>query len=70
MDREFSSKVENKPVDDRPGRAPPLPRGSGGRHCQHDKANNVLFFDLKSVPSGTQRAPTAIAPATQLEAVT
>ena len=70
MDREFSSKVENKPVDDRPGRAPPLPRGSGGRHCQHDKANNVLFFGLKNVPSCTQRAPTAIAPATQLEAVT
>ena len=70
MDREGSSKVENKPVDDRPGRAPPLSRGSGGRHCQHDKANNVLFFDLKNVPSGTQRAPAAIAPATQLEAVT
>ena len=70
MDREFSSKVENKPVDDRPGRAPPLPRGSGGRHCQHDKANNVLFFDLKNVPLGTQRASTASAPATQREAVT
>ena len=36
----------------------------------NDTANNVLFFDLKHVPSGTQRAPTAIAPATQLEAVT
>ena len=70
MDRECSSKSSNKPVDDRPGRAPPLLRGSGGRHCQHDKANNVLFIDLKNDPSGTQRAPTAIAPATQLEAVT
>ena len=70
MDREFSSKVENKPVDDRPGRAPPPPRGSGGHGVNEMKANNVLFFDLKNVPSGTQRAPTAIAPATQLEAVT
>ena len=70
MDRECSAKSAIKPVDDRPGREPPPPRGSGGRHCQHDKANNVLFFDLKNVPSGTQRAPTAIAPATQLEAVT
>ena len=70
MEREASSKSTNKPVDVPPGREPPPPRGSGGRHCQHDKANNVLFSDLKNVPSGTQRAPTAIAPATQLEAVT
>ena len=70
MDREGISKVENKPVDDRPGRAPPLPRGSGGHGVNEMKANNVLFFDLKNVPLGTQRASTAIAPATQLEAVT
>ena len=66
MDRECSSKAAIKPVDGRPGRGAPLPRGSG----QRDKTNNVLFFDLKNVPLGTQRAPTAIAPATQLEAVT
>jgi len=33
------------------------------------KANNVLFFDLNSDPSGTQRAPAAISSATQLAAV-
>ena len=43
MDREFSSKVENKPVDDRPGRAPPPPRGSGGHGVSEMKANNVLL---------------------------
>ena len=70
MEREASSKSTNKPVDDRPGRAPPPPRGSGGHGVNEMKANNVLFFDIKNGPSGTQRAPTAIAPATQLEAVT
>ena len=69
MERESSSKSTKKPVDDPPGREPP-PRGSGGHHTNEMKANNVLFFDIKNVPSGTQRAPTAIAPATQLEAVT
>ena len=44
--------------------------GRRGHGVNEMKANNVLFFDLKNVPSGTQRAPTAIAPATQLEAVT
>ena len=44
--------------------------GSGGHGVNEIKANNVLFFDLKNVPLGPQRAPTAIAPATQLEAVT
>ena len=70
MEREASSKSTNKPVDVPPGREPPPPRGSGGHGVNEMKANNVLFFDLKNVPSGTQRAPTAIAPATQLEAVT
>ena len=70
MERESSFKSTNKPVDGPPGREPPPPRGSGGHHANEMKANNVLFFDLKNVPSGTQRAPTAIAPATQLEAVT
>ena len=70
MDRESSSKSSNKPVDDRPGRQLPPPRGSGGHGVNEMKANNVLFFDLKNAPSGTKRAPTAIAPATQLEAVT
>ena len=70
MERESSSKSTKKPVDDPPGREPPPPRGSGGHHANEMKANNVLFFDLKSYPSSTQRAPTAIAPTTQLEAVT
>ena len=70
MDHERSSKSSNKPVDTPVDRVPPPPRGSGGRGVNEMKANNVLFSDLKNVPSGTQRAPTAIAPATQLEAVT
>ena len=45
MDREFSAKVENKPVDDRPGRQLPPPRGSGGHGVNEMKANNVLFSD-------------------------
>ena len=64
------SKTTNKPVDAPADREPPPPRGSGGHGVNEMKANNVLFFDIKNVPSGTQRAPTAIAPATQLEAVT
>ena len=70
MDRESSSKSSNKLVDTPADRVPPPPRGSGGHGVNEMKANNVLFSDLKNIPSGTQRAPTAIAPATQLEAVT
>ena len=64
MDRESSSKSSNKPVDDRPGRQLPPPRGSGGHGVNEMKANNVLFSDLNSVPSGQERSPRAVARAT------
>ena len=69
VERGASSKSTNKPVDVPPGREPPPPRGSGRHHTNEMKANNVLFSDLNSDPSGTQRAPAAISPATQLAAI-
>ena len=53
MDRKGSSKSSNKPVDDRPGRQPPPPRGSGGHGVNEMRPNNVLFSDLKNVQLGT-----------------
>ena len=59
-----SSKTTNKLVDEPANGEPPPPRGSGGHHANEMEANNVLFCDLQSVPSGGQRAPAAISPAT------
>ena len=54
----------NKPVNTSVDGEPPPLRGSGGHHANEMEANNVLFCDLQSVPSGGQRAPAAISPAT------
>ena len=61
---ESSSKTTNKLVDEPADGEPPPPRGSGRHHANEMEANNVLFCDLQSVPSGGQRAPAAISPAT------
>ena len=56
MDRECSSKAAIKPVDDRPGREPPLPRGSGGHGVNEMKANNVLRYFSTSRKSHRARS--------------
>ena len=52
MDRECSSKSAIKPVDDRPGRAPPPPRGSGGHGVNEMKAQQRAVFRPPERPIG------------------
>ena len=45
-----------------------MPRGSAGQQYHNVQSNNVLFNDLNSVATGTDRAPPAIAAAEHLAA--